>query len=128
MGFRRVVTGHSPSGSSVVLSDESVSSVNLGAGSLIDLMWALNEEPRVPNDGLIGDIRQWFPDVGGVRVFTWVKQPAAAPEPAAPDGEMLDVGLSNHYEAEHPGMHVSQSIDVNVVLSGELWLELDDGA
>ena len=27
-----------------------------------------------------------------------------------------------------PGMHTTQTIDVELVISGEVWLELDDGA
>ena len=38
-------------------------------------MWALDGEARVPNDGAIDDVKQWFPEPGGIRVFTWVKNP-----------------------------------------------------
>jgi len=31
-------------------------------------------------------------------------------------------------EPEHPGMHTTDTIDFDVVISGEVWLELDDGA
>jgi quercetin dioxygenase-like cupin family protein len=30
-------------------------------------------------------------------------------------------------EADHPGMHTTDTIDFIYVVSGEVWLELDDG-
>ena len=37
-------------------------------------------------------------------------------------------GLAERFEAEDPGMHRTDSIDYDIVLDGEIWLELDDGA
>jgi hypothetical protein len=37
-------------------------------------------------------------------------------------------GLAESFEPEHPGMHATDSIDYDVVLDGEITLELDDGA
>lgn len=37
-------------------------------------------------------------------------------------------GLAETFEADHPGMHTTDSIDYDVVLDGEITLELDDGA
>lgn len=37
-------------------------------------------------------------------------------------------GFAELFEAEHPGMHTTDSIDYDIVLDGEIWLELDDGA
>jgi uncharacterized cupin superfamily protein len=36
-------------------------------------------------------------------------------------------GLAERFEMDHPGMHTTDSIDYDVVLEGELVLELDDG-
>jgi uncharacterized cupin superfamily protein len=36
-------------------------------------------------------------------------------------------GLAEKFEPEHPGMHTTDSIDYDVVLDGEITLELDDG-
>jgi len=36
-------------------------------------------------------------------------------------------GLAGHLEADNPGMHRSDTIDFEYVLTGEVWLELDDG-
>jgi quercetin dioxygenase-like cupin family protein len=37
-------------------------------------------------------------------------------------------GLAQHLEVDHPGMHTTATIDFEVVLSGTVTLELDDGA
>ena len=37
-------------------------------------------------------------------------------------------GLAESHEIEEPGMHTIDTIDYGIVLSGEIWLELDDGA
>ena len=31
-------------------------------------------------------------------------------------------------EPDHPGMHTTHTVDFDLVVSGEVWLELDDGA
>jgi quercetin dioxygenase-like cupin family protein len=31
-------------------------------------------------------------------------------------------------EPDHPGVHTTDTVDFDLVLSGEVWLELDDGA
>jgi hypothetical protein len=37
-------------------------------------------------------------------------------------------GLAEKFEAEAPGMHTTDTVDYDIVLDGEIWLELDDGA
>ena len=36
-------------------------------------------------------------------------------------------GLRGHMEPDAPGMHTTSTVDFEVVLDGEVWLELDDG-
>jgi mannose-6-phosphate isomerase-like protein (cupin superfamily) len=36
-------------------------------------------------------------------------------------------GLAETFEPDHPGMHTTDSIDYDIVLEGEITLELDDG-
>ena len=38
------------------------------------------------------------------------------------------LGSPNCFEAENPGMHITDTVDYDIVLDGEIWLELDDGA
>ena len=37
-------------------------------------------------------------------------------------------GLIEAFEPDAPGMHRTQTVDYDIVLDGEIWLELDDGA
>jgi len=37
-------------------------------------------------------------------------------------------GLGEAMEPANPGMHTTDTVDFDVVISGEVWLELDDGA
>ena len=52
----------------------------------------------------------------------------AAMKPSRHDVEALLPGAGEFLEADNPGMHTTQTVDIGVVLTGELWLELDDGA
>ena len=45
---------------------------------------------------------------------------------AKPESDMH--GLVDHMEQDNPGMHRSDSADFSCIVSGEAWLELDDGA
>ena len=36
-------------------------------------------------------------------------------------------GLAAHMEPKHPGMHTTDTIDFEYIVSGEVWLELDEG-
>lgn len=37
-------------------------------------------------------------------------------------------GMMDVLEPDHPGMHTTETVDFDVVISGEVYLELDDGA
>ena len=37
-------------------------------------------------------------------------------------------GLMDVLEPDHPGMHTTDTVDFDVIISGEVYLELDDGA
>jgi len=37
-------------------------------------------------------------------------------------------GMMDVLEPDHPGMHMTDTVDFDVVISGEVYLELDDGA
>ena len=36
-------------------------------------------------------------------------------------------GMAATLELDHPGMHTTDTVDFEYVISGEVWLELDDG-
>jgi mannose-6-phosphate isomerase-like protein (cupin superfamily) len=138
MDVRRVVTGHDAAGKAVFVSDERVSPVrpSLLTGTEFHQLWGADATPRFPDDGALPDHSGYFPPVGGFRFgfFTLPPDdgrgvPADLDVPAAL-GELEELlpGLAGHMEPAEPGMHTTATVDFEVVLSGEVALELDDGA
>ena len=128
MSLRRVITGHDSSGASIILADEQVESITAG-GFSYDPMWATDVAAVVPNDGGIPNRPAFFPAPGGTRVLTWVAAPsgAIAPDATPEEIEAAAPGLAGHMEPDEPGMHTTQTIDVDVIMRGEIWMEVDHG-
>jgi hypothetical protein len=136
MKVRRVVTGHDRSGKAVFASDTHVDAITpaLLPGSEFHRLWGANRTPSFPDDGAPPEQHPYFPPVGGFRfgMFTLPpdshSRPAVADLPAAVNElEAALPGLASFMEADAPGMHTTATIDFEVVLEGEVWLELDDG-
>jgi mannose-6-phosphate isomerase-like protein (cupin superfamily) len=137
MDVRRVVTGHDASGKAVFVSDERVPPVTLALlpGSEFHRLWGADQAPRFPDDGSPPAQPSYFPPVGGFRFgFFSVPPDGGAGAPADLDveaalAELEDKlpGLAAHMEPDSPGMHTTSTIDFEVVLSGQVTLELDDG-
>ena len=73
--------------------------------------------------------------MGGYRFGLFTLPPAAGQAAAGIDvgaalAEMEEKlpGLASYTEPDNPGMHTTDTIDFEVVLSGQVVLELDDGA
>jgi mannose-6-phosphate isomerase-like protein (cupin superfamily) len=134
MDVRRVVTGHDASGRAVFASDERVAGLTMAAlrGSEFHRLWGADEAPTFPDDGSPPEHETYFPSVGGFRFGLFTLPPAGTPAPSGePDLAEVEAklpGLLAHMEPEDPGMHTTDTIDFEVVLSGEVVLELDDGA
>jgi hypothetical protein len=135
MQVRRVVTGHDADGKAVVASDTVVDGIRpvLVPGNEFHRLWGGDAAPAFPDDGAEPDCRTYFPPVGGFRfgMFT-VPQDSARSIPddisaAFAEFDELLPGLATHLERDAPGMHTTATIDFEVVLDGEVWLELDDG-
>jgi mannose-6-phosphate isomerase-like protein (cupin superfamily) len=84
----------------------------------------------------VPDHTTYFPAVGGFRFGMFTLPPdggRGVPEDldiGAALNELEDLlpGLPQHMEPDAPGMHTTATIDFEVVLSGSVVLELDDGA
>jgi mannose-6-phosphate isomerase-like protein (cupin superfamily) len=137
MANRRVVTGTDQNGKAVVTSNEEIEPVmvSLMPGLEFGLAWGADDTVTLPTDGTSADAPAYFPPERGFR-FAFVTIPPESTPAAPPDDlahAMAEVeeklpGLLGHIEPDHPGMHTTDTIDFDVVLSGEIWLELDDGA
>jgi len=137
MDVRRVVTGKTREGKSVFVSDGLIETIApaLTPGAEFHTIWGSDTVVQLPQDGTIPPFSQWFPPAGGFRVGFFSVAPANTPPPQVTDMsaalaefEQKLPGLLGHMEPGAPGMHTTDTIDVEVVISGEVWLELDDGA
>jgi hypothetical protein len=136
MRVRRVVTGHDRSGKAVFASDQEVDPLTMALlpGMEFHRLWGADQAPTYPGDGGPTPQPSYFPPVGGYRFGLFSVPPGAASVPADLDleaaiGEVEQKlpGMLAHVEPDNPGMHTTDTIDFEVVLSGEVILELDDG-
>lgn len=138
MQIRRIVTGHDGEGRSVFVADGAAPRASDFAdipGHGVAQLWATSSMPRLtaaPQDPtrLQGSL---IPGIGGTSLLAVSFPPdsvmAAPLDPQRAFEQMAEAlpGLFECFEAEHPGMHRTPTIDYGVLLEGELWLELDDG-
>jgi mannose-6-phosphate isomerase-like protein (cupin superfamily) len=137
MRVRRVVTGHDAGGKAVFASDIEVDplTVTLLPGAEFHRLWGADQAPTFPDDGAPTAQPDYFPPVGGYRFGLFTLPPATAQAAAGLDVEAALAemeaklpGLASYTEPDNPGMHTTDTIDFEVVLSGQVVLELDDGA
>ena len=137
MKIRRVVTGHIPDGKAIVASDTEVDPVTLSLlpGMEFHRLRGADTAPTFPDDGSARPSVAYFPTVGGFRFGLFTVPPdsamAATPpvdmEAALKEAEEKLPGAVAYLEPDHLGMHTTDTIDFEYVISGEIWLELDDG-
>lgn len=137
MPVRRVVTGQAADGRSVVVSDEHLGPITaalLGPQQL-NLIWAGDGAFQLPSDGAMGLSAGFYPPPGGFRFWYFTLPPDLSgaatdldPEAAAREVNEKLPGLLEVLEPDNPRMHATDTVDVDLVVSGEVWLELDDGA
>ncbi len=135
MTIRRVVTGHSSDGKSVIASDEGVAGFEPPGipGHVFHMLWGADGPQTYPDDGALPDHGAWFAPVGGVRFVAWTVPPdsAAAVGDEAPEAleetERLMPGLLGLMEPDTPGFHRSDTTDLIYIVSGRIMLQLDDG-
>ncbi len=135
MKVRRVVTGHTPDGKATVASDTEVDAITaaLIPGEEVHRLWGGDSPPAFPDDGSPRPTPAYFPPVGGFR-FGMLSippisetPPTVDPRAAAKEFEEKLPGFLDLLKADTPGMHTTDTIDFEYVVSGEIWLKLDDG-
>ncbi len=109
-------------------------SVSLLPGSGFCQLWGSDDVVSLPTDGTEPPWTKFFPPSSGFRFLVW----SIPPDTTLPDGVDVGAGLQEidaklpglieFNEPDNPGMHTTDTIDLDVVMSGEVWLELDDGA
>ena len=136
-GLRRVVTGTSPDGRSVVVSDGTVAPVTIALmpGAAFSCLWGDETRPAFPNAGAEPSWRTWFPGAAGYRfeIITIPPDAAAAlpagvdPATAIAEVEEKLPGLLEAMDKAHPGLHRTDTVDLVHILSGRCVLQLDGG-
>ena len=134
--MRRVVTGHTRDGKATVASDTDVEAITLALlpGTEFYRLWGADEAPTFPDDGSPRAAPTYFPPVGGFRFGLFSLAPDSVTMlkdldmglALAEIAEKLP-GMAEHLEVDSPGMHTTDTIDFEFVVSGAVWLELDDG-
>jgi len=132
-GVRRVVTGHSGQRSAVA-GDHLVEPVVVSAlpGYSWHRIWSQDgqngQEGSPPGPG-----QTHFPPPGGLRFNIYTVPPQGAgpvaerTAEAERELERALPGRSRYMETSQDGMHRTPTLDLVCVLTGEIWLELDDG-
>jgi mannose-6-phosphate isomerase-like protein (cupin superfamily) len=133
---RLVVTGQTAEGKSVFVSDGKVEAIApaLLAGWEFHRLWGSDETPALPTEGTPPSFPRYFPPSGrGYRFgfFTIPPDSTTIEEnidftAALEHVSQVLPGLLDVLEPDNPGMHTTDTIDADVVISGEAWLELDD--
>jgi quercetin dioxygenase-like cupin family protein len=105
---RRIVTGHR-NGKSVVIDDAAIPAQDLLGAKVVEL-WETSGTPVIPLESEKYKIPLAFkmPAPGETRLRLTV---------IPPEGE----------RGAGSGMHKTKTIDYDIILSGELWMEMDDG-
>lgn len=136
MDVRRVVTGHDSNGKAVFASDEMVVPITLAAmpGTEFHRLWGSDGPQTYPDPGAEPQAPAYFPGPGGFRFGLFTIPPERDTDyPEDMDAAMAEVesklpGMMAHMEPDDPGMHTTDTTDYEIVLSGQVILELDDGA
>ena len=127
----RVVTEVTPDGRSV-FADRGSPRQAPASGLDIVNVWGTGD--GIATVGIAGQepvLFPFFPGPGGSRVVVVHFPPESASDSGhadETDPEQAQPGLLAAFEPDHPGMHTTDSIDYGICLSGDLYLELDDGA
>lgn len=137
MKIRCVVTGRNRSGKSVFAKDAPVEPVTISLlpGFEFHRMWGSESAPKLPNDGTPPPHPRYFPPAGGFRFGFFTVPPntqriAEHVHVTAAFAELQEKlpGLAEVLEPMNTGMHTTETVDFDVIVSGEVYLELDDGA
>lgn len=135
--IHRVITGHDDKGRSLILfEDAGTNNVVIDSwpgGLKITELWVTNEAPASLDFDTDRGTRplQHDPENGGT-IFRWIEFPPES-EGDSIDASAIftDLGSDNKPTGEmaqkHFSMHRTDSIDYLVVVSGEMWMVMDEG-
>jgi mannose-6-phosphate isomerase-like protein (cupin superfamily) len=121
----------------VFVSDEVIDATTLTLlpGWGFQEVWGSDAVVDLPTDGTRPDAPRYFPPTTGFRFITFTIGPSGESllenidvEAALAEFDEKLPGLADVQEPDDPGMHTTDTVDFDYVVSGEVYLELDDGA
>ncbi|MEW1749613.1 cupin domain-containing protein [Streptomyces angustmyceticus] len=132
----RLVAGRRPDGTSVVEANGPIVPVTVGALPGVEFyqIWGRNDAPAIGDGGAEADFTPYFPGDHGTRfvILRWPPETGRGPEgdPDALSAEVEQVfpGLLTALAPDEKGHHATDTVDMSIVLEGELWLQLEDGS
>lgn len=133
-GTRRVVTGNI-GGRSVFVSESVEDGDRFDAvpGFGQALIWATDGLPLPGDDCVDVRLSTVLPPIGGTRflIVTFppdsvMQSPDFDPAAAGQEYQARLRDFAACFEPDQPGMHTTKTLDYGILLSGKLWLELDD--
>jgi len=136
MDINCVVTEHNKEGKSVFVR-KTIQPVTLAAmpGYEFHRIWGSDEIPVVPSSGSSPAQPRYFPPRNGFRFGFFTIPPdtttsvdAMRNVSAIEEIQQKLPGMLEVLELDHPGMHTTDTVDFDIVISGEVYLEVDDGA
>jgi mannose-6-phosphate isomerase-like protein (cupin superfamily) len=136
MDIHCVVTGQNKAGKSVIIRDTPVRPISIGLlpGYEFHRLWGSDSIPELPSDGTAPPHPRYFPPKNGFRFGFFTIPPDARTRvheidtaSALEEIQQKLPGMIDVLELDHPGMHTTDTVDYDVVVSGEVHLELDDG-
>lgn len=131
-----VVTGQTESGKSVIIRNTPIKPVSLALlpGYEFHRIWGSDSIPKLPSDGAAPLPPRYFPPETGFRFgfFTIPPDTTTSVDQIGVASALEEIqqklpGMIEVLEPEHPGMHTTDTVDFDVIVSGEVYLELDDG-
>jgi mannose-6-phosphate isomerase-like protein (cupin superfamily) len=137
MDIRCIVTGQNESGKSVIMRDTSIQPVSLALfpGYEFHRIWGNDSVPELPSDGTPSQQPNYFPPKNGFRFGFFTIPPETRRSldrintaSAIEEIQQKLPGMLDVLERSHPGMHTTDTVDFDVVVLGEVYLELDDRA
>jgi quercetin dioxygenase-like cupin family protein len=114
---------------------EATTTAALG-GTEVFQIWGSDSTPILGPGEQDVSFSPYFPEPGGIRFVLVTMPPENAPPPAVEidpqealaEAERLFPGVIEAMTPDEHGRHRTDTVDVNLILDGELWLELDDGS
>lgn len=125
--MRRVVTGE-VDGKSVVVSDDEIEPEHaFASGSRLRDLWGMDHLPVLPIDGTKPGYTLGKTPPGSIRFVTSTFQGVNDSQGGDAVGSKTKDARDLDFEFEKGGHHATDTIDFCIILSGEIYLELDDG-